>query len=112
MGGINDYLSGIRKQYPDTQEVREQIEELRDTLHLKTEEYQAMGRTYSEAVQEAIASMGDLTPLLDQVSGNTRSVYIYRLNRDNARHSVLAMGAQYLLGWLGYLLLEIGRAHV
>jgi hypothetical protein len=104
MGGINDYLSGIKKQYPDTQEVREQVEELRDTLHLKTEEYQAMGRTYNEAVREAISSMGDLTPLLDQVSGNTRSVYTSRLNWHNARYGTLMVAAEYLLGWLVYLL--------
>ena len=111
MGGINDYLGGIKKQYPDTQEVREQIEELRDTLHLKTEEYQAMGRTYNEAVREAIASTGDLTPLLDQVSGNKRSVYVNQLNRDNARFCTLLMAAEYLLGWLVYLLstYESGR---
>ncbi len=104
MGGINDYLSDIRKQYPDTQEVREQIEELRDTLHLKTEEYQAMGRTYNDAVKEAIASMGDLTPLLDQVSGNRRSAYTSRLNRHFARYGALMVAAEYLLGWLVYLL--------
>jgi hypothetical protein len=104
MGGINDYLSNIKKQYPDTQEVREQIEELRDTLHMKTEEYQAMGRTYNEAVTEAISSMGDLKPLFDQVSGNTRSVYVNRINRDDARYCMLIMVAEYLLGWLFYLL--------
>ena len=104
MGVINDYLSDIRKQYPDTQEVREQIEELRDTLHLKTEEYQSMGRTYNDAVKEAIASMGDLTPLLDQVSGNTRSVYVSRLNRHYARCGALMVAAEYMLGWLVYLL--------
>lgn len=103
MGGINDYLSGIKKQYPDTEEVREQIEELRDTLHLKTEEYQAMGRTYNEAVQEAISSMGDLTPLLDQVSGNRRSVLTSRLNLRYARYGALLVAAEYLLGWLVYL---------
>ncbi len=105
MGGINDYLSGIKKQYPDTEEVREQIEELRDTLHLKTEEYQSMGRTYNDAVKEAIASMGDLTPLLDQVSGNTRSVYVNRLKRDDAWYCALIIFAEFLLGWLGFLLL-------
>lgn len=104
MGGINDYLSDIRKQYPDTQEVREQIEELRDTLHLKTEEYQAMGRTYNVAVREAIASMGDLTPLLDQVSGNRRNAYTSLLNRQYARYGALMVAAEYLLGWLVYLL--------
>lgn len=104
MGGINDYLSSVKKQYPDTQEVREQIEELRDTLHMKTEEYQALGRTYNDAVALAISSMGDLKPLLDQVSGNTRSVYVNRLNRDNAKYSMLIIAAEYLLCWLFYML--------
>ena len=104
MGGINDYLNGIKKEYPETEEVREQIEELRDALHMKTEEYQAMGRTYNEAVEESIRSMGDLTPLLDQVSGNIRDVYVNRLRRDHSRYAVLCIIAEYLLGWLVYLL--------
>jgi|GEM_PF-2323613 len=104
MGGINDYLSSIKKQYPDTQEVREQIEELRDTLHMKTEEYQSLGRSYNDAVSEAISSMGDLKPLFDQVSGNTRNVYVNRLNSDDAKYCTLIIAAEYLLGWLFYLL--------
>jgi membrane associated rhomboid family serine protease len=71
---------------------------------MKTEEYQAMGRTYNEAVAEAISSMGDLKPLFDQVSGNTRSVYINRLNSDDAKYCTLMIAAEYMLGWLFYLL--------
>jgi hypothetical protein len=104
MGGINEYLNSIKKQYPETREVNEQIEELRDTLHLKTEEYQAMGRSYNEAVAAAISSMGDVGPLFDQVSGNMRNVYVARLNRDISRLSMLTVFAAYLIGWLGFLL--------
>lgn len=104
MGTINDYLSGIQGKYPDTQAVREQIEELRDTLHLKTEDLQARGKTYEEASSEAIKELGDITPLLDQVSGNIRNVYINLLKRDDARFCILIIFAEYLLGWLGFLL--------
>jgi hypothetical protein len=101
---INDYLDGIQKRYPNTREVREQVDELRDTLHLKTEDLQSQGRTYEEAAREAVAALGDITPLLEQVSGNVRTVTINRLNRNNALLCTAFMLAEYLLGWLGFLL--------
>jgi len=43
---IYDYLDALKKKYPQTNMVKEQIEELRDTLHIKTEEYQSQGLSY------------------------------------------------------------------
>ena len=104
MGIINDYLNGIEKRYPATQEVREQIEELRDTLHMKAEELQAQGIPYEEASKRAVDELGDVTPLLDQVAGNMRTVYINRLARGNAIADSFAIFGTYLFGWLVFLL--------
>ncbi|MGE5494476.1 MAG: permease prefix domain 1-containing protein [Burkholderiales bacterium] len=104
MGAIDIYLKEIRRRYPGTQAVREQIEELRDTLHLKTEELQAQGKTYDEAAREAIASMGDVSHLFDEVSGNVKTVYINLLNRNNSIFCSLIILAEFLAGWLVVLL--------
>lgn len=104
MSVINDYLTHLKKQYPDTKAVNEQLEELRDTLHIKTEEYQSQGYGYDEAAHAAMTSLGDVTPLLDEVSGRVKSVFINRLNRNNALYiSVIILG-ELMLGWLGYSL--------
>ncbi len=105
MGIINDYLNGIQKRYPDTNEVREQIEELRDTLHMKTEELQSQGQPYDQAARSAVESLGDVTPLLEQVSGNMRTVNINRLARSNALVDTGVIFGTYLFGWLVFLLL-------
>jgi len=104
MGIINDYLNRIEKRYPATQEVREQIEELRDTLHMKAEELQAQGIPYDVASKRAVEELGDVTPLLDQVAGNMRTVYINRLARGNAIADCCAILGTYLFGWLMFLL--------
>jgi len=104
MSMINDYLSKLKKQYPNTQAVQEQLEELRDTLHIKTEEYQSQGLNYNAAVKAAIDSLGDVTPLLEEVSGNVKNVYVNKLNRNNALFCTLIILAEFMMGWLGYSL--------
>ncbi len=104
MSVINDYLNGVKRRYPDTEAVREQIEELRDTLHLKTEDLQAQGKTYDEAAREAIESIGDVTPLLDEVSGNVRTVYINRLRKNNALASSALLYVVFITVWVFVLL--------
>jgi len=79
-----DYLNGIKKKYPSTLKVPEQIEELRDSLHIKTEEYQSRGMAYKEAAKAAIASMGDVGDLFEELSGNLRTVYVNRLNKNSS----------------------------
>jgi hypothetical protein len=99
MSIINDYLNGLRKKYPSTVKVAEQIEELRDSLHNKTEEYQSRGMAYEEAAQTAIASLGDVSGLFEELSGNVRTVYVNRLNRDNCILCTSIILAEFLLGW-------------
>ncbi len=100
MSVISDYLSGLKRQYPGTQAVNEQLEELRDTLHIKTEEYQSKGYNYDEAARAAIDSLGDVSPLLDEVAGNIKNVYVNKLNKNNAILSTIIILAEFLLGWL------------
>ncbi len=104
MGTISEYLNGLQKKYPDTREVREQIEELRDTLHLKTEDLQSQGLTYEEASRKALTDLGDVTALFDQVSGNVKTVYANRINRDNALVGSAVIVGEFLLCWLAFLL--------
>ncbi len=104
MSVISEYLMKLERQYPKTQAVNEQLEELRDTLHIKTEEYQSQGMSYNDAAKEAISSLGDIKPLLDEVSGNVKSVYVNRLGRNNAILCTLIILAEYLLGWIGFSL--------
>lgn len=104
MSVISDYLSGLKRQYPNTQAVSEQLEELRDTLHIKTEEYQSQGVNYNDAAKTAIASLGDVSPLLDEVSGNVKNVYVNKLNRNNAICCILIIIAEYMMGWIGFSL--------
>jgi hypothetical protein len=100
MGAIDTYLKEISRRYPATQAVREQIEELRDTLHLKTEELQAQGKPYEYAAKEAIESLGDVSRLLEVVAGNVRTVYINKLNRNNAILSSSLLLAEFIIAWI------------
>lgn len=104
MGAIDIYIKGITRRYPDTREVREQIEELRDTLHLKTEELQAQGKPYEYAAREAIDSLGDVAPLLEEVSGNVRTVIINRLSRNFALALSAILYVEFITVWVVGLL--------
>lgn len=105
MSVISDYLSALKRQYPNTQDVQEQLEELRDTLHIKAEEYQSQGLNYNDAAKAAIDSLGDVTPLLEEVAGNVKNVYVNRLNKNNALFCTLIILAEFLLGWFVFITL-------
>lgn len=104
MGVINNYLNGIKRKYPGTQPVKEQIEELRDTLNLKCEEYIKQGKPEEEAEKAAVASLGDVSPLFEEVSGNVREVYINRLRKNNALAGSILLYALFVTAWVFYLL--------
>ncbi len=106
MSMINDYLSKLKRHYPNTQAVQEQLEELRDTLHIKTEEYQSQGLNYNNAAKAAIDSLGDVTPLLEEVAGNVKNVYVNKLNKNNALFCTLIILGLFLLGWLVFLVVS------
>ncbi len=106
MGVINDYLNGIKKKHPNTQAVKEQIEELRDTLNLKCEEYIKQGKQEEEAETAAVASLGDVSPLFEEISGTVREVYINRLRKNNALAGSILLYALFVTTWVFYLLVQ------
>jgi len=71
---------------------------------MKAEELQAQDIPYEEASKRAVDELGDVTPLLDQVAGNMRTVYVNRLARGNAIADSFAIFGTYLFGWLMFLL--------
>ena len=99
MSTIDEYVKQVSKKYPDTREVREQLEEIRDTLHIKTEENQSSGMGYQEAAQAAINSIGDLSGLMSLVAGDSRIVYVNRLNMYNAMIATIIITVELLLGF-------------
>lgn len=100
MSAINDFLSGVKRKYPKTQAVREQIEELRDTLNLKSEEYRKLGQSEEEAEKAAVDSIGDVASLFDEVSGKVRTVYINHLRRNNAAFMFHLVLFEMIGAWL------------
>ena len=77
---INNYCNNLKSKYINTKEVLEQIEELRDTIHIKTEEYQEKGYKYSDAAKEAIASLGDIDCLFEELTTDVKMVYDARIS--------------------------------
>ena len=75
MNKISSFCNSLKNKYPNTNSILEQIEELRDTLHIKTEEYQSVGIAYDEAVNKAIESLGDLDDLFESLSKNETLIY-------------------------------------
>lgn len=107
MSVIDEYVKQVSKKYPDTDEVREQLEEIRDTLHIKTEENQAAGMGYREAAQAAIRSIGDISGLMSMVAGESRVIYVNRLMRANAVLAAIIITAEILAGWAAVFLLPL-----
>jgi len=79
MNIINDYCNNLLSKYLNTKEVLEQIEEIRDTIHIKTEEYQEKGYKYNDAANEAIKSLDDIETILEELTTGTKLVYQGRL---------------------------------
>jgi len=75
MNKISSFCNSLKDKYPNTKEILEQIEELRDTLHIKTEEYQNDNTPYDEAVDKAIESLGNLEGLFTSLSKSETLVY-------------------------------------
>lgn len=112
MSVIDEYVKQVSKKYPNTKEVKEQLEEIRDTLHIKTEELQASGMGYSEASHAAIQSIGDLSGLMNMVSGDSRVVYVNRLNTRNALVATIIITIELLLGFAAaFVPVAIDSAH-
>jgi hypothetical protein len=104
MSTIDSYMKQAAKKYPNSKEVTEQLEEIRDTLHIKTEEYQAQGLGYEEAARAAIDSIGDISALMRSVAGESRTVYANKLFM---HLSIIVMSALSLELTANFLLLVL-----
>ena len=100
MNIINDYCNNLKSKYLNTKEVLEQIEEIRDTVHIKTEEYQEKGYKYKDAANEAIASLGDIESVLESLITNTKLVYKGRLILFSNLLSTLIISLLALIMWV------------
>ena len=76
---INKYLDDIKNKYPNTKEVLEQIEELKDTLNIKVEEYQSEGLSYEDALESALSSQEGIEELFEGLTTETKVVYLGRI---------------------------------
>lgn len=99
MSVIDSYIKRLSKKFPQTKEVREQLEEIRDTLNAKTEELQSEGMYFEDAAKMAIRSAGDMSGLLSMVAGETRAVYVNRLRRANALFVSIIITIEVLFGF-------------
>lgn len=79
MKTIDNYLKRIKNKYPNTASVLEQIEELRDSLNIKVEEYQSMGSSYEDSVESAIKSEEGIEELFESLTTETKVVYLGRI---------------------------------
>ena len=74
---IDDFCNELKNKYPNTQKIRDQIEELRNYLYMKSEEY--INDSEEEAFEKALKSFGDVDSLLEELSKDTKIVNKYRL---------------------------------
>lgn len=79
MKTIDSYLRYIKNKYLNTKEVLEQIEELRDSLNIKVEDYQSEGLKYEEAVENAIKLEEGIEELFESLTTETKVVYLGRI---------------------------------
>ncbi|WP_304353366.1 permease prefix domain 1-containing protein [Brachyspira innocens] len=76
---IDDFCNELKNKYPNTQKVRDQIEELRNYLYMKTEEYINNGKDEKEAFNNAVKSFGDIDTLLEELSKDAKIINKYKL---------------------------------
>lgn len=69
---IDDFCNELKNKYPNTQKIREQIEELRNYLYMKSEEY--IDESEEEAFKKALKSFGDVDSLLEELSKDAKII--------------------------------------
>ena len=74
---IDDFCNELKNKYPNTQKIRDQIEELRNYLYMKSEEY--VNDSKEEAFEKALKSFGDVDSLLEELSKDAKIVNKYKL---------------------------------
>ena len=74
---IDDFCNELKNKYPNTQKIRDQIEELRNYLYMKSEEY--VNDSKEEAFKKALKSFGDADSLLEELSKDAKIINKCRL---------------------------------
>ena len=74
---IDDFCNELKNKYPNTQKIRDQIEELRNYLYMKSEEY--VNDPKEEAFKKALKSFGDADSLLEELSKDAKIINKCRL---------------------------------
>ena len=74
---IDDFCNELKNKYPNTQKIRDQIEELRNYLYMKSEEY--VNDPKEEAFKKALKSFGDSDSLLEELSKDAKIINKCRL---------------------------------
>ena len=69
---IDDFCNELKNRYPNTQKIRDQIEELRNYLYMKSEEY--IDESEDEAFKKALKSFGDVDSLLEELSKDAKII--------------------------------------
>ncbi|WP_295298256.1 permease prefix domain 1-containing protein [uncultured Brachyspira sp.] len=69
---IDDFCNELKNKYHNTQKIREQIEELRNYLYMKSEEY--INESEEEAFKKALKSFGDVDSLLEELSKDAKII--------------------------------------
>ena len=69
---IDDFCNELKNKYPNTQKIREKIEELRNYLYMKSEEY--INESENEAFKKALKSFGDVDSLLGELSKDAKII--------------------------------------
>lgn len=69
---IDDFCNELKNKYPNTQKIRDQIEELRNYLYMKSEEY--IDESEDDAFKKALKSFGDVDSLLGELSKDAKII--------------------------------------
>ncbi|SUW09300.1 Uncharacterised protein [Brachyspira pilosicoli] len=69
---IDDFCNELKNKYPNTQKIRDQIEELRNYLYMKSEEY--IDESENDAFKKALKSFGDVDSLLEELSKDAKVI--------------------------------------
>lgn len=72
---INEFYKNIKKKYPNTKEVLEQLDEIKDMLNSKVQHYVKNGMKYEEACSKSIDELGNIDEVFEDISKDAKIVH-------------------------------------
>ena len=72
---INEFYKNIKKKYPNTKEVIEQLDEIKDMLNSKVQNYVKNGMKYEEACSKSIDELGNIDEVFEDISKDAKVVH-------------------------------------